>query len=385
MSDDFWESAAQADPLWAILSDETKRGRRWDVNAFFATGRREISLLMYQLRQLGHPPRTGRALDFGCGVGRLTQALGALFDEVVGVDVSPTMLRLANHVNRTPGSVRYVLNDTNDLRQLESGSFDFVYSDIVLQHLSPAAARAYIEEFLRLLRFGGITVFQLTSHRRSAQEAATRPIAMPDDAYRARLQLVEERPQAMHAGERREIEIVAENLSASVWDQAAVGVIRLGNHWLSPAGDMLIQDDGRTSVPGRLAPSDSARMTLTIEAPPDAGSFTCVLDLVHEGISWFGDKGSTTLEMPIAVSAGSPVAETPGTPTPIAEPTFADIHDLLPPAGGAALAGFPMHGVHHDEVLELVRKHGGQAFFVENDERGGPEWQGYRYFVEKSG
>jgi len=383
MTEDFWELAAQRDPLWAILSDETKRGRRWDVNAFFATGRREISLLMYQLRQLDHAPRPGRALDFGCGVGRLTQALGAVFRDVVGVDVSPTMIRLANHVNRLPGSVRYVLNDGDDLQQLDSGSFDFIYSDIVLQHLPPARARAFIGEFLRLLAPGGITVFQLTSHRRSSEEAAARPVPMPDAAYCAGLRLAEERPTSLQRGERREIAVVAANASAIAWNQSAVGAIRLGNHWLSSRGEMVIQDDGRTSLPGQLAPQAEARMTLTIEAPPEAGSFTCVLDLVHEGISWFGDKGSPTLDMPIAVSGGGD-GRAAAAPVHVAEPAFADIHDLLPPVGGSAdVAEFPMHGVHHDEVLQLVREHGGQAFFVENDERGGPEWQGYRFFVIK--
>ncbi len=141
MSHDFWERAAQIDPLWAILSDPTRHGRRWDLPSFFETGRREISLLLYQLRQLGHSPRPCRALDFGCGVGRLTQALGATFADVIGVDVSPTMIRLANQLNRSPGTVRYVLNQSPGLDQFESGLFDFVYSDIVLQHLEPEAAQ----------------------------------------------------------------------------------------------------------------------------------------------------------------------------------------------------------------------------------------------------
>jgi len=52
MDGDFWESAARRDPLWAILSDPSKRGRRWELQGFFETGRREISLLLYQLKQL---------------------------------------------------------------------------------------------------------------------------------------------------------------------------------------------------------------------------------------------------------------------------------------------------------------------------------------------
>jgi hypothetical protein len=61
MEADFWERAARRDPLWAVLSDPSKRGRRWDLPAFFETGSREISLLLYQLRRLGRFPETGRA------------------------------------------------------------------------------------------------------------------------------------------------------------------------------------------------------------------------------------------------------------------------------------------------------------------------------------
>ena len=63
------------------------------------TGEREISLLMHEMRSLGiSVNQHGRALDFGCGVGRLTQALARRFDTVVGVDVSPQMVRLANSI-----------------------------------------------------------------------------------------------------------------------------------------------------------------------------------------------------------------------------------------------------------------------------------------------
>lgn len=150
MTDSFWEDAAQRDPLWAILSDPAKRGRRWELRAFFETGRREISLLLYQLRQLRHFPRTGPALDFGCGVGRLTQALATTFAEVVGVDLSPTMIRLANRLNQHSRTARYILNQSPDLAQFPSAGFDFVYSDTVLQHLEPDAARRYVKEFLRV-------------------------------------------------------------------------------------------------------------------------------------------------------------------------------------------------------------------------------------------
>ena len=80
----FWDRHARHDPLRAILSDPTKTWRRWDLRSFLETGKREVSLLMYQLRALNVEVDSKAALDFGCGVGRLTLPLAAYFDRVVG-------------------------------------------------------------------------------------------------------------------------------------------------------------------------------------------------------------------------------------------------------------------------------------------------------------
>ena len=110
-------------------------------------------------------PAAGKqwALDFGCGVGRLTRALAAHFDRVTGVDISPAMIEHARE-HPSPG-LEYVVNEAADLRRFADAQFDFVYSSITLQHMPPRFARNYIAEFLRVLKPGGILLFQLPSHR----------------------------------------------------------------------------------------------------------------------------------------------------------------------------------------------------------------------------
>lgn len=103
----------------------------------------------------------GRALDFGCGIGRVTSALADHFDEVVGVDVAPAMLDLARDMNAGRSRCRFVLNDRPDLGLFEDAAFDFVYSNLVLQHMRPKLAARYIREMLRVLRRGGLLVFQM--------------------------------------------------------------------------------------------------------------------------------------------------------------------------------------------------------------------------------
>lgn len=387
MSHDFWERAAQIDPLWAILSDPTKHGRRWDLPSFFETGRREISLLLYQLRQLGHSPRPRRALDFGCGVGRLTQALGATFADVIGVDASPTMIRLANELNRSPGTVRYVLNQSPGLDRFESGLFDFVYSDIVLQHLEPEAAQEFIREFARLLAPGGVTVFQVPSHKRSADEAPAPAHNMAPEAYRASLVLVESPPSRMLARGSATTVVEVRNASAIEWCQRDNGTIRVGNHWRDAAGNMLVQDDGRATLPATVGPGQSFRAVLQITAPIDTALLTCEFDLVHEGLSWFGDRGSPTRQVEVQVvstnSGPEATLDAASDITGLSSDRLPDIYNLLEPDHGGEIGSFPMHGVLHEIVLDVVRKARGHVFYLEDDERGGPEWKGFRYFVLK--
>lgn len=182
MSDEFWEDLAQADPLWAILSAPDKTGRRWDLDEFFETGRREISLLLYKLRQLDAAFGRRAALDFGCGVGRLTQAMAETFESVIGVDASMTMVRLAERLNRYGGRVNYVHNAQPDLRVIDSSSLDFINSDIVLQHIEPSGAAVYLGEFARILRPDAIMVFQVPSDRLDAA-GAVRRVPMAAGAY----------------------------------------------------------------------------------------------------------------------------------------------------------------------------------------------------------
>jgi ubiquinone/menaquinone biosynthesis C-methylase UbiE len=50
---------------------------------------------------------------------------------------------------------------------LSDGSFDLVYSRITLQHLPPRHIRSYLREFVRVLRPGGLLIFQLPASYRS--------------------------------------------------------------------------------------------------------------------------------------------------------------------------------------------------------------------------
>src|SRR5207248_3614710 len=69
-----WDAFGKTDPLWAILTQPDKRHGKWKYDEFFACGEEEIGRILRHAEALAFPLRWGRALDFGCGAGRLTQA-----------------------------------------------------------------------------------------------------------------------------------------------------------------------------------------------------------------------------------------------------------------------------------------------------------------------
>ncbi len=157
-----WEQLAELDPMWAILSSPERRFGGWDTDEFLATGEREAAALVRRIDELGGLGGRSAALDFGCGVGRVSRALTTRFDHVVGVDISETMLERGREMNSGIANLELVHNAAPDLRVLGEQRFDLVYSSIVLQHQpSHAIARGYVDEMVRLLAPGGKLVFQI--------------------------------------------------------------------------------------------------------------------------------------------------------------------------------------------------------------------------------
>jgi len=158
-----WDTFGQTDPMWAVLTYPDKMGNRWKPEEFFTTGREEVDQLLQWMKSLGAIPEYGRALDFGCGLGRLSQAIATHFAEVDGVDIAPSMLEQARQFNQHGERCRYHLNADADLHLFADQQFDFVMTLITLQHVEPIYSTAYLKEFLRVLKPKGLLVFQLPS------------------------------------------------------------------------------------------------------------------------------------------------------------------------------------------------------------------------------
>jgi SAM-dependent methyltransferase len=159
-----WRSFGETEPHWSVLVDDGYRQENLEANIdrFYRSGVADIDIHLNFLRRLAHPTSFGKALDFGCGVGRLTLALGTHAGQVVGVDISPPHLELAAERARAQSIANVAFEPIASVEDLDRyRDFDLVISRIVLQHNPPPVMAALLAGLLRALAPGGIAIIQI--------------------------------------------------------------------------------------------------------------------------------------------------------------------------------------------------------------------------------
>jgi SAM-dependent methyltransferase len=378
-----WNAFGRQDPYWAILTDPAKRGNRWTPEEFFETGRVEIAELMTDGARLGVPHQRRRALDFGCGAGRLTQALADHFDTVVGVDVAPSMIALARTHNRHRERCTYEVNDRPELSRWPNASFDLIYTSRVLQHIEPRYSAAYVREFVRLLAPGGYLSFDVPSA--SGDAAALADGSVPASAMRAHVQVSPHGPVDVGPAAVAAFTVTVTNLSSVTWHDGPGREINVGNHWLDAHGELVRQDDVRVKLPTPLAPGASATIDMRIVCPPAFGVHRLEFDVVQEGVAWFGTCGSEPAKVILRIvdSRENGLAlEPPGlsergtwNPEPQApgpEPQADDLSPIM-----------EMHAILRDEVESMLRQADALLLDVRRVHHCGPQWLAFRYDVSR--
>jgi 2-polyprenyl-3-methyl-5-hydroxy-6-metoxy-1,4-benzoquinol methylase len=160
-----WERYGAVDPYFGVLSlpafrdaglDEKQRER------FFDTGRQHVAELAAKLAaDTGSSLGGRRALDYGCGVGRVTLPLAEHCEWVYGVDVSPSMLREADRNARSMGVSNVEWVRAERLAEL-SGRYDLVQSVLVFQHIPVREGERIFATLLRGLSPGGVGAIHVT-------------------------------------------------------------------------------------------------------------------------------------------------------------------------------------------------------------------------------
>jgi SAM-dependent methyltransferase len=163
----FWDRRARENALYFV--DNRLRYDDPDPARFWADGERDLDALLNTLGLRVEGDET--ILDIGCGVGRLTRPLAVRARRVVGIDVSPEMLKLAQDHNADLANIVWLLGDGRTLNPVEDGTIDGCVSHVVFQHLPDVSAIfSYIREMGRVLKSDGWAAFQVSNdpslHRR---------------------------------------------------------------------------------------------------------------------------------------------------------------------------------------------------------------------------
>jgi SAM-dependent methyltransferase len=161
-----------------MRADWNRRARE-DANYYVAFGRRDqdeseflssaadvVRDMEGELKRLSGEvsPSSRRALEIGCGPGRLMRPLSRHFGEIHGIDISDELVAQAREKLRDiPWAFAHHANGS-DLAQFPSDHFDFVYSYAVFQHIPSAEiVYSYLRETVRVLKPGGVARLQINS------------------------------------------------------------------------------------------------------------------------------------------------------------------------------------------------------------------------------
>jgi hypothetical protein len=141
---------------------------------------------------------------------------------------------------------------------------------------------------------------------RAKFESSWMSAAFDETDYRARIEWAAPPPVMLRAGERATLSLRVRNDGGSAWpargDTRGMFQVNAGDRWLDREASGVVNDlDGRRSLESDLAPGASAALKLDVTAPREPGEYTLEVDMIHEGVTFFREKGSTPLRTRVRV------------------------------------------------------------------------------------
>jgi trans-aconitate methyltransferase len=162
-----WARWGDQDPYYGVLSCEKFRANTFELHKgeFFESGVSEVQRALDLLDRLYGTPAKKVAVDFGCGVGRLSIPLSRRYERVIGIDVSPGMLAEAekNCAQAETSNITFC-SSPDDLASYRD-QVDLVLSRIVLQHIPSRIGIGLISKLLSLVSPRGVASLHVTTKR----------------------------------------------------------------------------------------------------------------------------------------------------------------------------------------------------------------------------
>ena len=111
-------------------------------------------------------------------------------------------------------------------------------------------------------------------------------------------------PPVVAPGSTFEVPLRLRNTGNAVWTSVSQFPVYASYHVRrrTPDGDTIVAfDNPRTRLPAELPPGETLAMALSVTAPAHPGTYAAQIDLVHEYVSWFADKGFRPAGLPFTV------------------------------------------------------------------------------------
>lgn len=162
-----------------------------------------------------------------------------------------------------------------------------------------------LEEWHRALTAAGLTLqsWGLTVSFNAVYRKGGPVRPLSDDEYRAVLRVSPESVRAP-AGTPARFTVEIANEGTRVWSSAGPKPVRLSFHvrrTTDGRSEMVSFDNARTELRGFLPPNHAHSYTVdvTLDEP---GDYEIEFDLVHEGVTWFADRGGMTARARLTVA-----------------------------------------------------------------------------------
>ena len=110
--------------------------------------------------------------------------------------------------------------------------------------------------------------------------------------------------QPAYFGETKTIQVTVTNTGNQPWSVSGANPVDLSYHLFDQNGNAVIWDGPRMPLGADIPIGGSKQFTIGYTAPSTAGTYTLVVDLVREGVSWFQFLGSNPFRQSFAVTSG---------------------------------------------------------------------------------
>lgn len=98
------------------------------------------------------------ALDYGCGVGRITRRIAPYFKEVVACDVSPEMIEFAKVYLKGIDNLTFIRVNGTNLEKVKKYRFNRIFSFLVFQHMRKRDTLSIMTAMSRILCKDGLLI-----------------------------------------------------------------------------------------------------------------------------------------------------------------------------------------------------------------------------------